>query len=207
MLWKTHQRISKEVMARLGLWLTREEFSSLMEGAIAPDKWQDWPHHYGKSFEIGEFLKKARKSYLINDLPDAYFSLGVALHYIQDSYTTYPSSNQDAHHKWEQLIEESTSDSSFDTIRDTVESEYHRGRCCWLNQELSNNVQGRNDTLRAANLNGQKKEYDSIASPKVDFYIGFWASYTVSKSILSPRNSTDLDILLKNSMFDHIGPG
>jgi len=140
MLWKTHIRITKEVMVRLGIHLTNEEFSKLKEGVITPDKGRDYPHQYGKSEKIKDYLNKARASYLQNDLPSTYFNLGVALHYIQDSYTTYPSSLP-KHQEWEEWIENSYLGSSFEAIQSTVRNEYTRKRCCWLDQEISREFQ------------------------------------------------------------------
>ncbi len=190
-------------MGRLGVRLTNEEYDKLEEGVIAPDKWRDYPHHYGKSEKIKEYLNKARACYLQNDLPSAYFNLGVALHYIQDSYTTYPSSLP-KHQEWEEWIENSYLGSSFEAIQTTIRNEHTRNRCCWLDQELSRKFQGRENTLKTATLNGQMKEPSSIASPKVDFYLGFWASYVVSKSILSPKECPYLDLQLENLHSIHV---
>jgi len=49
MLWKTHVRISFEVLRRLGISLTDEVAQSFKNGIVAPDQWKDFPHHHGKS--------------------------------------------------------------------------------------------------------------------------------------------------------------
>jgi hypothetical protein len=91
MLWKTHRRITEEVMRKLRIPLTSGEISALKEGVIAPDKWKNYPHHHGKSNAIKQHLVTARYLFLQGDLLNAYFNLGVALYYIQDSYTSFPS--------------------------------------------------------------------------------------------------------------------
>jgi hypothetical protein len=113
MLWKTHIRISLEVLRKLGIYLAPEVFQSFKNGIIAPDQWQnDYPHHYGKSEKIKQHLMKSRGCYLQGDLPNTFFNLGVALHYIQDSYTSVESYNNSynertIHQNWERHIDES----------------------------------------------------------------------------------------------------
>ena len=104
MLWKTHLRITFSVMKRLGIPLSDLEVSKLKEGVIDPDKWRDYPHHYKKEKEIQNNLWFSRQHLLIDDFPNAYYYLGVALHYVQDSYTSMASFYPN-HHSWEESIE------------------------------------------------------------------------------------------------------
>lgn len=111
MLWKTHISISNQVLRTIGINLSDEVYSKYKAGIIAPDQWQDFPHHYGKSNDITKYLLYARQSYLQDNLEDTFYYLGVAMHYIQDSYTSVISyrsqSNQIWHHNYEQSIEDS----------------------------------------------------------------------------------------------------
>jgi hypothetical protein len=59
------------------------------EGIKAPDKWKNFPHHYGKSEEIKQQIMNSRKCFLHDDYPNTFFNLGVALHYVQDSHTSF----------------------------------------------------------------------------------------------------------------------
>ena len=88
MLWKTHIRIAYKILSKLGLPNSTSEANQLREGSIAPDKWKDYPHHHWKSESIRTHILVARKFFLSNNLSKAYFHLGVALHYIQDSFTS-----------------------------------------------------------------------------------------------------------------------
>jgi hypothetical protein len=54
MLWQTHIRIANEVLQRLGIPKSTIEADRLKEGVLAPDKWGDYPHHYGKSHAIAK---------------------------------------------------------------------------------------------------------------------------------------------------------
>jgi hypothetical protein len=82
MLWETHIRIANEVLQRLKLSISSVEAQQLRKGIIIPDRWGDYPHHFGKSNTIKKYLLEARGLFLLGDLPNAYFFLGVALHYI-----------------------------------------------------------------------------------------------------------------------------
>lgn len=63
MLWQTHIRIANEVLQRLGIPKSTIEADRLKEGVLAPDKWGDYPHHYGKSHAIAK-LWTSRFGYL-----------------------------------------------------------------------------------------------------------------------------------------------
>ena len=106
MLWKTHIRISNEVLRRLEITLSNDVYERFKEGVIAPDRWKDYPHHYGKSDEIARNLLSARQFYLQDNLQDAFYYLGVALHYIQDSYTSVISYDSPNNQMWHQNYEQ-----------------------------------------------------------------------------------------------------
>ena len=57
MLWKTHIRIIREVLNRIGISPSSPEASRMREGVITPDKRKDFPHHHGK-----EQAKEAEKA-------------------------------------------------------------------------------------------------------------------------------------------------
>ena len=153
MLWKTHIRISFEVLNRLGISLSPEETENFKKGIIAPDKWKDYPHHHGKSENIKQHLMKSRGFFLKDDLPFAFFHLGVALHYIQDSYTSF-ASFYPKHQSWEESIE--CANFTYDLIK-TInyslrDKEWERKRCLGLAVALSKKAQGRDNTLYLATL-------------------------------------------------------
>jgi hypothetical protein len=211
MLWATHRRIADEVMRRLGLRLSSAEHSKLMEGVIAPDKLHEveqvhaYPHHYGKSEVIKQYLLKARQDFLKSDSLNAYYNLGVALHYIQDAHTSYPSF-LGKHQEWEEWIENSyiVSNQNIEaTIQQTVKNRRMWRLYSAIAQQLSREVEGRDATLAAATLNCQTKNRETIASPKVDLYLGFRGSYVVAKSVLGPRTSPALEAQLGNNLTTH----
>jgi hypothetical protein len=203
MLWKTHIRISREVLRRLGIYLAPEVFQSFTNGIVAPDKWQDFPHHYGKSEKIKENLLTSRGYFLRDDLRNAFFYLGVALHYIQDSYTSMASSYVN-HHRWEESIENAI---FTDDLKKTVkyalrDKEWERNRCLGLADALSKRAYSRDNTLYLATLTGQIKS-ESFAEPIVDLNLGLRASYVVMESVLSPKNCPELENKLRRLLLDH----
>ena len=145
MVWKTHIRITKDVVDRLGVRLTGDEYHWLKEGVIAPDKNRDQQvHHYGCEEIISQHLNVARSSFLRNDYNHSLYNLGVALHYIQDSYTTCPSFLP-GHQNWEEGIEKSwlVPDAEMvEVIKRDVRNWSHRSHCMSVAQELSKDVQG-----------------------------------------------------------------
>jgi len=197
---RTHQKITIEVMSQLGLWPLQEPYNKiLMDAAIEPDKRKQndldhrfEKHHFYVSNEIIEYSEKARISFLQDNLSDAYFNLGMALHYIQDSFTSCYSSDRDEHYNWEQQIEDLCLKSTIEcdigkAIIETVNHDSDRQTCVRLVEGLTKEVQGKVGTLKAATLGGQEKFDGGRASPKLDLYLGFRASYIVTKSILGSK--------------------
>lgn len=201
MRWATHIRISNEVMGRLDILLNKRERDALREGVIAPDKMHEiaphqYPHHYGKAEVIARYINSARAKYIQGDLLRAYFDLGIVLHYIQDSYTSYPSFLP-RHQEWEEWIDNCKYVSQIeDVIQTKINDRTMKHRCSHLAKQLEADVQGRDSTIWIATLNNQKKDQQSIAYPSVDYNLGFRASYAVAKSILGPKNHPPLDISL-----------
>jgi hypothetical protein len=200
MLWKTHLRISFEVLNRLGISLSPETTQHFKEGIIAPDQWKDYPHHFGKSKEIQQHLMKARKYFLIDDSAKAFFHLGVALHYIQDSHTSFASFYPN-HHRWEESIEQTNFTNHLkETINYSLKDKSdERRRCLWLAEALSEKAQNRDHTLHLATLAGHEQS-KSFAKPIVDLNLALRASYIVTESVLSPKTCSALENKLSEGL-------
>jgi hypothetical protein len=205
MLWKTHIKIAFEVFRSLGIPLSEAEKERLREGVIAPDKWglSDTPHHYGKEKQIHYYLLESRKYFLRYDLLGAYYYLGVALHYIQDSYVSM-ASFYPKHHSWETSIDKCNYESNLEkTIRYWLKHDnFERERCLRLATSLANEIQGKDSTLNIATLTGHE-QFTSYAKPIIDYNLGFRASYIITKSVLGPRSSPQLNLALKQSFAHH----
>jgi hypothetical protein len=57
----------------------------MIDGVLAPDKWKNYPDHYGRIKSIQQNLLESRRSFLNSDNIKGYYYLGVAFHYIQDA--------------------------------------------------------------------------------------------------------------------------
>lgn len=219
MLHSTHRRIAKEVILRLGAPYSGEEMSRLLDGVIAPDVEGVPRHHYDNSHLTNRHLQEARSYFLKDDLSNAYYCLGRALHYIQDSYVACPQflppgnhyrdyermvqKQVDLHVRREQWIEESYFEASISDIEGMIQmkvkDESPRNRCSWIAHELSKDVRGQKDTFRIADLNRGEQNHPwrgPWPPPFVDLNLGFMASYVAAKSVLGPKGSPDLDAQL-----------
>jgi hypothetical protein len=203
MLWKTHIRITEEVLHRLGMSESSAEAVQLREGVLAPDKWGDYPHHYGKSRAIQKYLVEARQFLLKGDIVNACFCLGVALHYVQDSYTSL-SSRSPNHILWEQQIEKSYFvDDLKKTIRGVFQNQsYLAQKYLELYDALSREVVGKDDTLQIATLLGHTQP-STWGKPMVDLNLALKASFSIAKSVLGPKRYPKLEKDLKEVLAEH----
>jgi hypothetical protein len=203
MLWKTHLKISFEVLRRLGIDLSDEVAHNFRTGIFTPDQLKDYPHHYGKSEDIKEHLVRSRGYFLQDDYPNAFFNLGVALHYIQDSYTSM-ASFYPGHTGWEVSIGYAKfTDDLKETITYSLRNKsYERDRCLKIANTLSEKAQGRDNTLYMATLSGQAAS-KSFAEPIVDLNLALRASYVVTESVLSSKNCPALENKLRNVLSNY----
>ena len=102
MLGTTHQRIAQNICNELGI-TDKRKIGLLLGGSTHPDKWMNFPHHFGKDKEIYLSIRQARDLFLQED-DESYHFLGIALHYIADRWTLRPRLS-DKHTEWEKEIE------------------------------------------------------------------------------------------------------
>ena len=209
MLWKTHIRIANEILHRLGIPKNSIQASRLKEGSIIPDKWRDYPHHHGKSGTIQRYILDARRFFLAGDLANACFNLGVALHYVQDSYTSL-SSRSKHHSSWEQQIEDSFFVNNLEecvtrAFRDRPDRrEEYTARA----RLLSDNVEGKEKTLRLAAMPAPGLTFSGhhiYGRPYVDLNFALKASFLIAKSVLGSRECPKLQAYLKRACEKHEG--
>jgi len=186
------------------------EAKRLIDGVLAPDKWKDYPHHRGKSETIQQHLLESRRLFLINDMSNCYYHLGVAFHYIQDAYTSFVwnsrnyAKGQRWHNKYEQWIDDSYFSSDPEKLirkyfsKNRRQLEYHLQV---LSQSRSK-IEGELNTLNLATLNpGLYKWSDSEwGKPAVDFNLAFQVCLAITRSILGPRINLKLQDDLKTTL-------
>ena len=207
MLWKTHIRLANEVLYKLGLPISSPEADGLREGSVVPDKWKDYPHHHGKDGKIRKYIMAARRYFLDEDLPNAYFHLGVALHYIQDSYTSF-SSRFEKHNDWEQQIEQARFADDLERLvtrafshRENRKQEYTHILAFW-----SKEAKGKQDTLNLATMPGPGLSMwheRTWGRPDVDLNFAFRASFLVARSVLSSKNCSELQEQLTRILVEY----
>lgn len=207
MLWQTHIRIANEVLRKLGMPKSSIEASHLREGSIAPDKWKDYPHHHGKSGTIKKYVLEARRLFLNGDSARAYFCLGVALHYVQDSYTSL-SSRSSRHIRWEQQIEQSYFTDDLESLvaaafRDRPDRRKEYTKYAGL---LSHIIEGKENTLQLASAPGPGISFwgDRIwGRPHVDLNFALRASLLIAESVFGPKASPKLETELRHILADY----
>lgn len=210
MLWKTHIRISNEALRRIGITLSDDVDESFREGIVQPDKerLRYDAHHHGKSTQIVDNLMKARGYFLQDDLPFAFFHLGVALHFIQDAYTSVISYDSPKNQIWHQNYEQNIEDSSFvfdveGTIQYAFQDDrYQLSKYSAIARNLSVSVEGKDATLRVATLVGEHPS-EKTGKPKVDLNLALKASLVVIESALSPKTCPTLETQLRETLAQH----
>lgn len=201
MLWSTHIRIAHEVLRNLGIPKNSQEAMSLREGIITPDNWRDFPHHHNKEKEIREHLLEARRLFLEDDLINACFHLGVALHYIQDSYTSL-TSRSEHHTRWEEQMDQAYFTNNLSQL---VENAFHDRPDRFKEYQayaemLSQSIEGKESTLNVATMPGPGFTFwgRDWGKPHVDVNFALKASNLISKAVFARKDSLklqkDLDI-------------
>jgi hypothetical protein len=123
MKWKSHSEIARTIGKEIGL--STKENSDLVYGSILPDKWKDYPHHYGKESAISMRIERAREFFIKRKNP--YYELGIAFHYIADKFCL--PSNDPRHEEFEQQISESS-------ITKNIDSPSVEGKRATINRAL-----------------------------------------------------------------------
>lgn len=184
--------MSFNTLKKLDISLNPQTEKKFKDGVIAPDQWKDYPHHHGKTQKIKQYLVASRRCFLEDDYPTSFFNLGVALHYIQDSHTSF-ASFYPKHHSWEQSIDKSPYVSNLNkTINYYLkDKKAEKKRCLWLYEALSKDAHGKDETLYLATLSGHEQS-KSFAKPIIDYNLAIRASFVVTKSILGSKKSPDL---------------
>jgi len=153
-------------------------------------------------------LVYARQCHLQNKLLDTFYYLGVALHYIQDSYTSVISYDSPKNQIWHQNYEQDIEDSKFvydveNTIQYSFSDDHSQlSKYSAIAKNLSGKVEGKNATLQAATLVGRYASAKT-GKPKVDLNLALKASLVVTESVLSSRTCLSLETQLRDTLLQH----
>lgn len=189
-------------MNELKIDLPEDIKSELLSGVVYPDEEKKRngtkdSHHYGRAREITLNVTEARNNLLIGNHKKAFFYLGVALHYIQDSYVTCKSSNPDEHLRYEGKMDfcYPTNDIETSIQKYLSDQKYLMNDCLRMALAIkSDNLFGKQNTINIARLNARDRPHELRANEVIDLTLGYLASYVVVKSIvLDPINCSQLD--------------
>jgi len=167
-----------------------------------PDKWKDFPHHHGKATVTADYIQRARRFFLNDNLGDACYCLGIALHYVQDYYTSLSARSQ-KHQNWEEQMDKAYFNNNLRVLveRAFPEGDRRRGMYTWYVDVFSRGVEGRNATIKLATLEGPgfvNRRYRIWGKPYVDVNLALKASSLIVKSVFSPKTSMQLNKKLEN---------
>lgn len=103
MLKSTHIKIAQLIGSELKL--PREAIFVLELGSVAPDEWEDFPHHVASELRTKRYIMEARRYFVNGQKLESLNALGIAFHYIQDRWVTVSSENTREHIDWERKID------------------------------------------------------------------------------------------------------
>ncbi|MHC1680192.1 MAG: hypothetical protein AB9860_02950 [Methanomassiliicoccales archaeon] len=232
MLRSTHMKITNEVLEELNVDLPSEIRSELLRGVVFPDDEKKRngtreSHHFGRSREIGDHLVRARCCFVNGDLANSFFLLGVALHYIQDSYVTCRSTNGERHFEYERKMDDYYPNPDIEgSIRTYLSNQqYLMNGCLRMAQALKNDdIKGAKQTLSIARLNARDRPHDHEANGVIDYTLSYLATLTLVRAVIldpikhpqldydlnklhqdSEKGLNDIEIQLSNSLINKIG--
>ena len=106
MKWEAHTRTAQKILADFNAFHFQKYEKDLINGIIYPDS-NDPKLHSGREEAIRDNIMKAREYRLEYNPSDSFFYLGMAFHYIQDSWVGMDPDNED-YSNYEKQIDKST---------------------------------------------------------------------------------------------------
>jgi hypothetical protein len=106
MKWEAHTRTAQKILADFDAYHFQKYEKDLINGIIYPDSNDPKPHR-GREEAIQENIMRARERRLEYNPSDSFFYLGMAFHYIQDSWVGMDPDHED-YSKYEKLIDKNT---------------------------------------------------------------------------------------------------
>jgi hypothetical protein len=94
MKWEAHTRTAERILTDFDAYHFKKYEKDLINGIIYPDS-NDLKPHFGRDQSIKEYIRKARDMRLDYNASDSFFYLGMAFHYIQDSWVGMDPDHED----------------------------------------------------------------------------------------------------------------
>ncbi len=184
----THLRIANLVAQELELNLSSQECAYLRGGSIEPDKWRDYPHHFGVNQKLKNWIIKSRKYFLEENTTAHLESLGITFHYLADKWTLFSGSAQQ-HAEWEDKIDKCHIIDDINGIILDKLSPHQESQQQYLSivKDLYKIPRTNRETLEIAFRTRPSENGLSFSAPEIDFNIAFRICLVVGMSI---RNLT-----------------
>jgi hypothetical protein len=167
----------------------------LRNGSVHPHKeGVSVPHYKGREDDIELFIRKARRFMIDKKPKDAIFYMGIALHYIQDKWTTLDNSHK-KHEDYTTLISKTKilpygSDLSgyYPILSERAFEQYENIVSCYNQTSL--------DIEKIFQIIRQWKPIESSAF--LDLNMAYRISYKVSEIVLQPTKHKEYEKLVKD---------
>jgi hypothetical protein len=173
---------------------------ALRDGSVYPNTQESKiPHHNARNKDIKELIEKTRKLRLENKTEEAIFTLGQALHYIQDRWTSLHGS-QEKHDMYEKLITQSTilPLSADLSIYYPILSEGFLNVETLVFEEFKNYNGFRYDPSQAEIvIEKALQRKPSESSAFLDLNLAYRISYMVTRIVLQPIKNPTLEKMIK----------
>ena len=177
--------------SELGIKLDSEECAFLRGGSVEPDKWKDFPHHFGVDGKLENYITKSRR-YFIEGNQNAHLEcLGIVFHYIADKWTLFSGSAAE-HANWENEIDKCAV-SDLESILQLKLSDHQEIMQQYL--EISNAMhtapRGKDGALAHALKVRPRENQIAYSSPDINFNTAFRMCLAIGisiRSITTPPN-------------------
>lgn len=200
----THLRLANLVATELGIKLDSEECAFLRGGSIEPDKWKDYPHHFGVDHKIKSYLIKSRSYFLEGNSKAHLECLGIAFHYTADKWTLF-SGSAAKHAEWEEQIDKCNicdlKQALFQKLSSYPESLNHYLSILNELHSIPDNKQG---SLAFVFRSRPIEKGMSYSSPEIDFNFAFRICLALGMSVRS-MSTPPKELMQGLSLLERLG--
>lgn len=191
MRWEAHTRTAQKILQDFNAYHFQKYEKDLINGIIYPDANDPKPHH-DREDAIRENIRKARDRRLDYNPSDSFFYLGMAFHYIQDSWVGMDPDHEE-YSKYEKQMDKCT----ILNIGEDMFRYYPVKRSRVLKQYMEI------DAVLGSPLKAPSELYDlaSVVKPYessafLDVNIAYRVCYRVAEMVLQPMLKVSLDEML-----------
>ncbi len=188
MKWEAHTRTAEKILADFDAYHFKKYEKDLINGIIHPDSNDPKPHS-GRDEAIRDYIRKARDRRLDYNSSDSFFYLGMAFHYIQDSWVGMDPDHED-YKTYEKMIDKSIILGRDEDLFRYYPVKRNRVLVQFMNLEtrLAKPVKSTAELYELATM---PKPYESSAF--LDLNFSYRVCYRVAEMVLQPMLKVSLD--------------